>query len=332
MFTVNEIQGFVHQSIQSVISTQNHSSLYMPVEYALSVGGKRLRPVLCLLTYNMFCDNLPPTILKPALGLEIFHNFTLVHDDVMDNASVRRGQPTVHEKWNVNAAVLSGDAMCMMAYKNISQCDPAVLGSFMETFNKAAEAVCEGQQLDMDYEHQAVISEDEYLNMISKKTGALLSCALQFGAIGAQADNAVVEAMYKCGMALGKAFQIQDDYLDAFGDPQVFGKSIGMDIRSNKKTWLLTYALRSAQGQDLNDLNNLVHEALNGSSATEEQTNERVAQVLALYDRLEVKKAAQERIAVLMTEALGTLKQIPVKEERKKILADYINSLVNRNK
>ena len=323
MFTVNEIQGFVYQAVQNLISSYSNSSLHLPVEYALSVGGKRLRPVLCLMTYNMFCDNLPPSVLKPALGLEIYHNFTLVHDDVMDHSDMRRNQPTIHKKWNVNTAILSGDALCMLAYKYMSQCNPDDLPAVLEVFNQAAEDVCEGQQLDMDYERQAVISQEEYLNMISRKTGALIACAMQTGAICAKADPATIQLLKNSGYSLGAAFQVQDDYLDVYGDQAVFGKSIGLDICNNKKTWLLTYALRTAQGNDLNELNTLVQTKDN---------SKKVPGIIAIYNKIGVKEAAEKQIADYLDRTLSAIEGVNVKPERKVLLMEYIQNLLYRNK
>lgn len=322
MFTINEIKGFVQHGIQSVVTAQPHSTLYVPIEYAMSIGGKRIRPMLCLLTSNLFLDDVPPTVLKPALGLEIYHNFTLLHDDVMDDSPLRRNQMTVHKKWGVNAAILSGDTMCILAYEYMCQCAAEVLPQVLDAFNKTTIAVCEGQQLDMDYEHQMVITEEDYLNMISKKTGALLACSFQMGAICAQQEAATVRALYNCGLSLGIAFQIQDDYLDVYGDEAVFGKPIGSDIRNNKKTWLLTYALRKAVGNDLS----LLNELLQGNA------EDKVARVLAIYDRLGVKEAAEKSISSFYSEALNYLERVPVKNERKAPLLEYIQSLLHRDK
>lgn len=323
MFTLNEIQGFVNQGIQSLIESYNGSQLHLPVEYALSAGGKRLRPVLCLLTYNIFSDNLPPTVLYPALGLEVYHNFTLVHDDVMDNAEMRRSRQTIHKKWDINTAILSGDAMCMLAYKYISKCDPRVLPLVLESFHKAAGQVCEGQQLDIDYEKQLFITEDDYIDMISRKTGALIACSLEIGGWCAEASSQTVNCLYKAGMALGTAFQIQDDYLDVYGDPSVFGKATGTDIANNKKTWLLTYALRHASGEDLTQLNRLL---------ANKETANRVEKVISIYDNLGVKQAAQECVAKYMDQTLAALENLDTRAGRTGILLEFIQGLLNRKR
>jgi geranylgeranyl diphosphate synthase type II len=323
MFTVNEIQGFVNQGIHSLIESYEHSRLHLPVEYALSSGGKRLRPVLCLMTYNVFSDNLPSEVLYPALGLEVYHNFTLVHDDVMDHSVMRRNRMTVHKKWDLNTAILSGDALCMLAYKYISRSHKDVLSSVLKVFHKAAEDVCEGQQLDMEYESQTYITEEEYIDMISKKTGALLACSFQLGGLCARVPEKTVENLYEAGISLGIAFQIQDDYLDVYGDSNVFGKSTGTDIANNKKTWLLTYALHHASGQYLTELTRLLDN---------NEQPERIAGILEIYNKLGMKQAAEERISHYMEDALKILSTINPHKGRTELLTEYIQSLMNRNR
>jgi len=323
MFTVNEIQGFVNQGIQSLIESYEYSRLHLPVEYALSSAGKRLRPVLCLMTYNVFSDNLPSEILYPALGLEVYHNFTLVHDDVMDNSDMRRNRMTVHKKWDLNTAILSGDALCMLAYKYISRSNKDVLPPVLKAFHKAAEDVCEGQQLDMEYESQTYITEEEYIDMISKKTGALLACSFQLGGLCAKVPEKTVGNLYKAGISLGIAFQIQDDYLDVYGDPNVFGKSTGTDIANNKKTWLLTYALHHASGQDLTELNRLLDSR---------EDPERTHRILEIYNKLGIKKAAEERVSRYMEDTLKILYTLHPHKDRTELLTDYIQGLMNRNR
>ncbi len=323
MFTVNEIQGFVNQGIQSLIESYEHSRLYVPVEYALSSGGKRLRPVLCLMTYNVFSDNLPSAVLYPALGLEVYHNFTLVHDDVMDNSAMRRNRITVHKKWDLNTAILSGDALCMLAYKYISRCNPDTLASVLKAFHQAAEDVCEGQQLDMEYESQTYITEEEYVDMISKKTGALLACSFQLGGLCARVPEKTVDNLYKAGILLGIAFQIQDDYLDVYGDPNVFGKSTGTDIANNKKTWLLTYAMHHASGKDLSELTRLLGNM---------EDQERINGILEIYNKLGMKQAAEERVSRYMEDALEILDTVNPHKGRTEVLKEYIQSLVNRKR
>ena len=323
MFTVNEIQGFVNQGIQSLIESYEHSRLHPPVEYALSSGGKRLRPILCLMTYNVFSDNLPSEVLYPALGLEVYHNFTLVHDDVMDNSEMRRNRMTVHKKWDLNTAILSGDALCMLAYKYIGRSYPEILASVQKAFHKAAEDVCEGQQLDMEYESQTYITEEEYIDMISKKTGALLACSLQIGGLCARALEKTVTNLYKAGILLGIAFQIQDDYLDVYGDPTVFGKSTGTDIANNKKTWLLTYALHHASGQELSTLTRLLNNR---------ELPERINGIMEIYNKLGMKQEAEKRVNYYMEEALKILSTINPQGNRTELLTEYIQSLMNRNR
>lgn len=323
MFTTSEIQGFVSQGIQNIMKSYDHSRLHGPVEYALSAGGKRLRPLLCLLSYNIFSDKLPPSVIYPALGIEIYHNFTLLHDDVMDCSHTRRSRPTVHVKWNVNTAILAGDAMCMLAYKYISKCDPRVLPLVMDSFHKAAEQVCEGQQLDMDYEKKPFITEDDYIDMISLKTGALIACSMEVGGLCAEASPRSVSNLFDAGMALGRAFQIQDDYLDVYGDPKMFGKSTGTDIENNKKTWLLTYALQKATGENLSELNRLL---------SQKEIPDRVGQMVMLYNKLGAGEAARDKIAFYLQSAQDALENLEVRGERSMVLQEFLKSLINRNR
>ncbi|MFY9117038.1 MAG: polyprenyl synthetase family protein [Bacteroidales bacterium] len=323
MFTVNEIQGFVNQGIQNLIANYSENKLHQPVEYALSGGGKRLRPILCLMTYNVFSDTLPTSVLHPALGLEVYHNFTLVHDDVMDRSEWRRSRPTVHKKWDVNTAILAGDAMYVLAYKYMAQCPPQVLVRVIEAFNKAADWVCEGQQMDMHYEKQSFVTEADYIDMISRKTGALLAFSFQLGGLCAGASDSVVQHLYKTGMALGIAFQIRDDYLDVFGRTEVLGKNTGSDIENNKKTWLLNYATHHAQGKDKAILNQLL---------SAENTPERTACITTLFETMGVKEKAEERIAAYMEEALAGLDHPDIPRPRIAALAEFMQQLSVREK
>lgn len=225
---------------------QGHpESLYAPMEYILSLGGKRLRPVLCMAACQAFGGEVNRS-LSAALGIEVFHNFSLVHDDIMDQAPVRRGQPTVHHRWDVNTAVLSGDAMLVEAYRLISDCPTDALPAVLASFNSMARQLCEGQRLDMDFEQRESVTEDEYLAMIEGKTSVLIGCTMEIGALIAGADAAQAKAMYAFGLELGLAFQMKDDYLDCFGDPALTGKQSGGDILAGKHTLLAIHARRSA--------------------------------------------------------------------------------------
>lgn len=323
MFTVNEIQGFVKQGIQNLIEAYAENKLHQPVEYALSGGGKRLRPVLCLMAYNIFSDTLPTSVLHPALGLEVYHNFTLVHDDVMDCSEWRRNRLTVHKKWDVNTAILAGDAMYVLAYKYIAQCPPQVLPGVLEAFNKAADWVCEGQQMDMQFEKHSFVTEADYIDMISRKTGALLAFSFQLGGLCAEASESVIQNLYNAGMALGIAFQIRDDYLDVFGRTEVLGKNTGSDIENNKKTWLLTYAMHHAQGEDRTTLNQLL---------AEENTWERTEKIIALFEALGIQEKAEERIAFYMEEALAGLNHPDIPQTRTAALVEFMKQLSVREK
>ena len=219
--------------------TAEPAGLYDPLRYMMKIGGKRIRPRLCLLAYSLFKDDFTEEILSPAAALEVFHSFTLIHDDIMDKADVRRGVPTVYKKWDENTAILSGDVMSIESYKMIAKAPAAVLPEVLKLFSNTAAEVCEGQQYDMDFENMTHVPMDEYLKMIGLKTAVLIACAAKMGALigGASAEEA--ELLYKFGYDIGLAFQITDDWLDTYGDPKVFGKAIGGDILNNKKTWLL---------------------------------------------------------------------------------------------
>ena len=245
MMTSAEILKVVNQGLESLSYNRKPTSLYEPIRYVLSLGGKRIRPVLMLLSYNLFKDN-PETILMPALGLETYHNYTLLHDDLMDNADVRRGCPTVHKKWDANTAILSGDSMLVLAYQRVAQCEAQFLPQVLHLFTETALEIGEGQQFDMDFESRCDVTEDEYIEMIRLKTSVLLACALKMGALLAGASDKDADLLYQFGEKIGLAFQLQDDLLDVYGNPKVFGKTIGGDITSNKKTYMLINAVNRA--------------------------------------------------------------------------------------
>ena len=245
MYTSDEILHRVNESLDALPYDRCPSSLYEPIRYVLSLGGKRIRPVLMLLGYQLFHDQ-PEQIMMQALGLETYHNYTLLHDDLMDNASLRRGHATVHCKWNANTAVLSGDSMLVLAYQRMAQCDSRHLPAIMELFTETALEIGEGQQYDMDFETRNDVTEEEYIEMIRLKTSVLLACALKMGAILADASQEDANLLYQFGEKVGLAFQLQDDLLDVYGDEKVFGKAIGGDITSNKKTYMLINAVNRA--------------------------------------------------------------------------------------
>jgi geranylgeranyl diphosphate synthase type II len=295
------------------------ATLYEPSEYFLKIGGKRIRPVLCLLGNELFSD-LHPDAFLAAKAVELFHNFSLVHDDMMDEASLRRGQPTVHTKYDSNTALLVGDIMVIRAYEYLQPIQSNHLSKILGLFNQTAREVCEGQQLDMDYAKRTTVSMEEYIHMITLKTSVLLAASLQMGAIIGGAGEHNCGHLYEFGKKLGIAFQIQDDYLDAFGDASVFGKDAGGDIKQNKKTFLLIRALETANAEQLNTLN-----ALLASDAPD-----KVHQVLAIFKACKVDAWAEALKQKYMQEALAHLEAIAVVEARKKPLIDLANYLMNR--
>ena len=324
MLKFEEYLAKVNGAISAIPYPAEPSQLYQPIAYTMALGGKRLRPVLTL----MACEAMggeADAALNAAVGLELFHNFTLLHDDVMDKAAVRRGQPTVHRRWNENVAILSGYAMLTLATQYVARVDAAVLQPVLEVFNTTAMEIYEGQQWDMDYELRAEVTEADYIEMIRLKTSVLLGCACKVGAIIAGADEANANALYEVGQNLGLAFQLQDDVLDVWGDEATFGKEIGGDIMNNKKTYLLINALNRAQGDDLGELRRWI---------TDEYAmrQEKVPAVRAIYERLGLRQLAQEAIAAYTQKALDGLAQVDMDDDARKEFAEFINRLVNRSK
>ena len=322
MNSSNEILQAVNQYLDQLPYERQPRSLYEPIQYVLSLGGKRIRPVLMLLAYNMFKDD-PESILPSACALETYHNYTLLHDDLMDNADLRRGHPTVHRRWDANTAILSGDSMLVLAYERMAQCRPDKLAPVMALFTETALEIGEGQQYDMDFEHRTDVSEAEYIEMIRLKTSVLLACATKMGAILADASPADADALYQFGEQVGLAFQLQDDFLDVYGDTRVFGKAIGGDITSNKKTYMLINALNRANAKQREELMYWI-------TATDFDREEKVKAVTHLYNEIGIDKLAQERIAYYFSEALKHLDAISLPEERKQEMRHYAADMMHR--
>ena len=300
---------------------QQPSTLYDPNRYFLGLGGKRIRPVLCLMGNDLF-DVLSPDAISVATAIELFHNFTLIHDDIMDKAPFRRGMQTVHEKWGIPTALLAGDVMLVTAYEYLNKVSGKYSSTIIRLFNQVAREVCEGQQLDMDFENQEEVSLDEYLNMINLKTSVLLASSLKMGAILGGSGERNQNLMYEFGRKLGLAFQVQDDYLDAFGDPQIFGKQVGGDILANKKTFLLIQALETASTEDKERLHHLL----------QHNDENKVADVLAIFKRCGVDDWAKELKERYMVEALQHLDDVVVTEQRKEPLKQLALFLIQREK
>ena len=294
--------------------------LYEPIEYTLMAGGKRVRPQLAMIASQLFGGK-DEDVLPAALALEIFHNFTLLHDDVMDHAEVRRGRPTVHVKWNENTAILSGDQMLIEAYKMLSLVPTDKLPKVLDLFNKMATEICEGQQYDVDFESQEHVAIDSYLLMIRLKTSVLLATALQMGAYIAGADEQAQDALYQFGIHIGLAFQIQDDILDVWGDPATFGKAIGGDISCNKKTYVTLTALQLADENSGCALRNWLSQTL-------QENTEKIAAVTAIYNRLGVRAECEKRVVELTQQAQAYLSTLPqnAATDQLRQLADKLNT------
>jgi geranylgeranyl diphosphate synthase, type II len=324
MYNQAELKDLVEKALVNLSFDTEAEKLIDPVKYILSIGGKRLRPVLVLMACNLFNDKIDDAIL-PAAGIEVFHNFTLVHDDIMDQASVRRSFPTVHSKWSINQAVLSGDVMAFIANDCFLQTPPGYLAKVFKVFNKAAVEVCVGQQLDIDFEKVKIVSEEEYIRMIELKTSVLLAASLKIGAIIGGAEEKDYDLLYEFGRNLGLAFQIQDDLLDIYGDVNVFGKVQGGDIISNKKTFLLVKAMEKASGEQLKKL----HEQF---ASKEFEPETKVKNVVNLYDQLNIRAVTENIAKDYINRAFELLEKIGVVKERKEELALIASSLIDRNK
>ncbi|MFC5283782.1 polyprenyl synthetase family protein [Pedobacter alpinus] len=322
MHSIKELQQIIDKAVKEINYPATPNELYEPIAYLMALGGKRLRPALVLMATDLFGGDIEAAK-PPALAIEMFHNFTLMHDDIMDNAPLRRGQPTVHEKWSDSVAILSGDVMFVKAYKLMIQVKPEILIPVLEVFNKTAIEVCEGQQIDMNFESRNEVSIDEYLEMIRLKTAVLVGGALKIGALIGNASAKNADLLYKFGENLGLAFQLQDDILDVFGDPEKFGKQVGGDIISNKKTYLLIKALELAKGNDLAKLNDWL-------SKKDFIAEEKVEAVSALYNQLNIRELSEEVMQSYAKVALDAFEQIDVDVENKKTLLNFAEMLVER--
>lgn len=322
MINADQILKLVNDYLVQLPYDRRPASLYEPIRYVLSMGGKRIRPVLMLLSYNLFKED-PETILMPACALETYHNYTLLHDDLMDNADLRRGHETVHKKWNANTAILSGDSMLVLAYQRMQQCSSDKMAEVLALFTETALEIGEGQEYDMAFEHRDDVSEEEYIEMIRLKTSVLLACALKIGAILAGASKEDADNLYRFGEQIGLAFQLQDDFLDVYGDTRVFGKAIGGDITSNKKTFMLINALNHANEEQRRQLESWI-------GATEFDRDEKVAAVTRLYNEIGIDRMAQDKIAYYFEQSRKYLQAVSVDESRKEELAAYAQRMMNR--
>lgn len=322
MKTADEILKMVNEFLDHLSYDRKPESLYEPIKYVLSMGGKRIRPTLMLLAYNLYKEN-PEDILMNACALETYHNYTLLHDDLMDNADMRRGHLTVHKKWNDNTAILSGDSMLVLAFQRMMQCDTKHLKDILDLFTVTALEIGEGQQYDMEFETRNDVKEEEYIEMIRLKTSVLLACALKIGAILADASAEDADNLYKFGEQIGLAFQLQDDYLDVYGDSKVFGKEIGGDITSNKKTYMLINAFNKANAAQREELTHWV-------SARDFDRNEKVDAVTRLYNEIGIDQLAQDKIAYYFAQSKKFLDAVNVPEEKKEELRKYAQKMMKR--
>ena len=322
MFTVTELLDKVNSHILGLRFGRSPKGLYEPVEYVLSLGGKRIRPVLMLMAYSLYKNNVD-AILNQATGIEVYHNYTLLHDDLMDRAERRRGKLTVHKVWNDNVAILSGDAMLVLAYQYMAECPAKQLKAVMDLFSLTALEICEGQQMDMEFEQRKDVTEEEYLEMIRLKTSVLLAASLKIGALLGGASPEDASCLYDFGVNLGMAFQLKDDLLDVYGDARVFGKNIGGDIVCNKKTYLLIKAFERADREQLVALNKWV-------DADTFQPDEKIGAVTELYNQIGVRELCERLITGYTERAMRCLEALQVEADKKLELERLMRSLVHR--
>jgi len=323
-YSIDELLALLNERIAEKKYGDNPPNLYEPIEYIMSLGGKRMRPLLVLLAYQLKGQNLEAA-LEPALAVEVFHNFTLMHDDIMDEAPIRRGKPTVHEKWNETVAILAGDAMLIKAYDMLLACPGEILGKCISIFNKTAVEVCEGQQIDMNFETLSLVSEKEYLEMIRLKTAVLLGFSMQLGGLLSGMDQETSNKLYEVGEKMGIGFQLMDDYLDVYADKAKFGKQVGGDIISNKKTYLLINALEMANTDQKQVLENWLN--YDGEDMTQ-----KVEGVKAVYDEIGIPNLAKMKMNYYFDQALKVFEELPGSESAKKTLVDFTNRLMKRER
>ncbi|HMP98647.1 MAG TPA: polyprenyl synthetase family protein [Cyclobacteriaceae bacterium] len=314
----------IEKEIRKQRSNKKPKTLYQPIDYLMGIGGKRIRPLMCLLAYNLYKEKVEK-IIPYAVAIEVFHNFTLMHDDIMDNAPLRRGKKTVHEKWNTNTAILSGDVMLVKAYEIFSGLDAETLRQVLIAFNQCAAEVCEGQQWDMDFEKEKKVSEAQYIEMIRLKTAVLLGFSMELGAILAKAPKEDCKALRDFGQFIGIAFQLKDDLLDVYADKAKFGKQVGGDIIANKKTYLLIKALQEAKGKDKKELESWLRKKSFSKK-------EKVKAITQIYDNAGVRKFVEAKINHHFNKGFKALNSLHVADEKKMEMLAFTEALMNRDK
>lgn len=324
MYTFDKILSFINAEIDKLNWSKQPIGLYEPIGYVLSLGGKRIRPAIMLMSYNLYADDMM-SVIKPALGLEVFHNFTLLHDDIMDRADMRRGQMTVHKKWDDNTAILSGDVMQIEAYKLIAETPKKHLKEVLDLFSKTAAEICEGQQLDMEFEERVNVSTDDYIEMIRLKTAVLMAAGAKIGAILGGGNDKDASNLYNFGKAIGLVFQLKDDLLDVYGNEESFGKKIGGDILCNKKTFLLIQALKKSEGKDADELNYWLN------NNDENVEDEKIKAVTDIYNRLNIREICEEKMKYFYREALDNLDKVQIPNNKKSELRKLAEKLMYRN-
>jgi geranylgeranyl diphosphate synthase type II len=323
MQTISHYQDLISKHFETLHYQKEPNNLYEPIRYILSLGGKRLRPVLTLMATEIFDVNCQKA-LEAATAVEVFHNFSLIHDDIMDDAPLRRGHETVHEKWDINTGILSGDAMLILAYQYFEAYEPSVFQELAKLFSKTALEVCEGQQYDVDFETRDDVTIAEYLKMIEYKTAVLVGAAMKMGAIVAQTSDENKNLIYNFGLNLGLAFQLQDDYLDAFGNPETFGKQVGGDIIENKKTYLYLKAMEFATISEKEQLLHLF-------SIQPHDNEDKINSVKAIFNQTGAAEATQKAIQAYTFKAFETLETMAISEDKKKLLKAFGEKLMSRN-